>query len=205
MFWLVFAALGAVFIACLSFALGAAVGASSSQGQFVNVVLPALGAMGGWVSGIGALAAVLATLWLADRQRREDVEKLKVSASSMIITGESGWFIGVNIVSTGRRPALVTSVSFSTPASSKQLVAISAFPGSSSLPARLNYGEQSRVIYGERLLQRLADFLNEEGDGKTDLEVSVSTTTEVFSSKLSKELVALISACASKTPEQAAL
>jgi ABC-type multidrug transport system permease subunit len=59
----------------LAFLLGLSFGLGNNQAKFISETVPVLSMLGGWVSGIGALAAVLTTLWLADKQRREDVEK----------------------------------------------------------------------------------------------------------------------------------
>ncbi len=73
------------------FLLGLSFGLSNNHDKFITETVPVLSMLGGWVAGIGALAAVLTTLWLADKQRRDDVESLQVQVRSAIaMNGQGG-------------------------------------------------------------------------------------------------------------------
>ncbi|ASO30955.1 hypothetical protein CG015_17190 [Vibrio anguillarum] len=59
-----------ILAAALSFVVGVSFGVSYNQETLTNVLIPALSALGGWVAGLGALAAVFTSLWLAEQQRK---------------------------------------------------------------------------------------------------------------------------------------
>lgn len=168
-------------VAGLAFGIGAAVGASMSYEQFKQLVVPLIDAAGGWVSGVGALSAVVVSLWLADRQRREDVEHLNVLPQLSFIAG-LGWMISIRVVSDGRRPATVTSVVISSKHANIEFHLINFYHKNKDLPASLQYGESLDLIGAISLRAELVDYIAKYCGGKLDgLVVRVRTTTSHFS------------------------
>ncbi|MWV17548.1 hypothetical protein F3I16_16015 [Pseudomonas sp. L-22-4S-12] len=171
-------------VAGLSFVLGAAAGTGISFEQFKTLLVPLLDAAGGWVSGIGALAAVVTSLWLADRQRREDVEHLDVLPQLSIIPG-LGWMISIHVVSDGRRPATVTSIVIGSKHATVELHLLSFYHKNKDLPASLQYGESLDLIGAISLRAELVDYVAKYCGGKFDgLVVRVRTTTSHFSGEI---------------------
>ncbi|MCG6540180.1 hypothetical protein MCB86_08835 [Pseudomonas sp. KSR10] len=169
----------------MAFALGAAFGAGSGDAdQFAMLFLPALAALGGWVSGVGALAAVLATLWLADRQRSEDVEALDIRVSTLILSDVPFPLLGVTITSTGKRPVLVSGTSFRINGAPNYLQPTGYYPGSDALPVRLLYGERLNLFYYPRAVVRLSQMLGDTADQPAKVFVSVRSTTREFEAKV---------------------
>lgn len=174
-----------VLVAGLFFVLGAAAGASVSYEQFGGLILPLLSTAGSWVAGVGALGAVVVSLWLSDRQRREDVELLKVKPQLSIVTGIEGWLISVDIISAGRRPAVVQSLVITSKDSKMNLHVVNFFHQSRDLPATLSYGEKISLILSSGFDREIARYVSEHCGGKSDsLEVRVSTTLSEFTARL---------------------
>lgn len=174
-----------VLVAGLFFVLGAAAGASVSYEQFGGLILPLLSTAGSWVAGVGALGAVVVSLWLSDKQRREDVELLKVKPQISIVTGVEGWLISVEIVSAGKRPAVVQSLVIASRDSKMSIHVVNFFHQSRELPAALSYGEKINLILKSGFERDIARYVNEHCGGKSDnLEVRVSTTLSEFTARL---------------------
>jgi hypothetical protein len=64
----------------LGFGAGAATGVFFNGAEFSEVFVPMFSALGGWVSGAGALAAVGTTLYFYSEQNKENEELIRVSA-----------------------------------------------------------------------------------------------------------------------------
>jgi len=173
--------------------IGVAFGSSMTYAEFSNSILPLASAAGGWVSGLGALGAVLATLSLADRQRREDVENLKVSVNAAASTPWNGhWFIAVNVVSDGRRPAAVTALSISSPHSRQILHVRRLQPGGSEPPVTLTYGERADFYLPFHFEKHIGEFVEKHCDGKASgLKLLVITTLRVFEAPIHPGLISL--------------
>ena len=71
-------AVSVILIALLSFAIGVSFGTSYNKESLIDVLFPALGVVGNWIAGIGAIAAVFTSLWLADNQRKLNTEEIEV-------------------------------------------------------------------------------------------------------------------------------
>lgn len=177
----------------LAFLLGLSFGLGNSHGKFISEAVPVLSMLGGWVSGIGALAAVLATLWLADKQRREDVENLRVSVRSAIAdTGEGGWFISIGITSDGKRPVKVTSLSVQSP-HARNYLHVSEFGwGSDPLPAPMTYGDSISLHLAPGFDRQISSYVRKHCSGNTrGLKFVVGTTLHEFSSPIHRSLLTL--------------
>lgn len=176
-----------------AFLLGLSFGLGNSHGKFIAETVPVLSMLGGWVSGIGALAAVLTTLWLADKQRRDDVESLRVSVRSAIAnTGEGGWFIAVKVTSDGKRPVKVTSLSVHSPYAKKYMHVARFWLGSDPLPASMTYGDSISLHLTPGFDGELNEFVNKHCHGKTaGLKFVVNTSLHEFSGAIHKNLLTL--------------
>lgn len=172
---------GLLLIAGVFLALGAAIGAANSYDQFRSLVIPLLSMLGSWVAGIGALSAVFVSLWMADRQRREDTENLMVRPGVCLITNENDWFVNVEVVSNGRRPSVVHSLKICSPHSKMFMQIIDFYHQSAQLPARLEYGEGLSFILTQRNKAQIKEYIDEHCDGRNEgLEVVVSTSLSTF-------------------------
>lgn len=176
-----------------AFLLGLSFGLGDSHAKFIAETVPVLSMLGGWVSGIGALAAVLTTLWLADKQRREDVENLRVSVRRAITdTAEGGWFIAVRITSDGKRPVKVTSLSVHSPHANKYLHVARFCLGSDPLPASMTYGDSISLHLTPGFDREINEFVHRHCRGRAeDLKFVVSTTLHEFSGSIHKNLLTI--------------
>lgn len=175
------------------FLLGLSFGLSNNHDKFITETVPVLSMLGGWVAGIGALAAVLTTLWLADKQRRDDVESLQVQVRSAIaMNGQGGWFIALNVISDGKRPVEVTSISITSPhAKAYMPITVLAY-GSSALPASLSYGQRASFHLHAGYEREIGSFVNSHCGGRSSgLKVVIGTTLKDFSAPLPGHLLTL--------------
>lgn len=176
-----------------AFLLGLSFGLGNNHDKFITETVPVLSMLGGWVAGIGALAAVLTTLWLADKQRREDVENLRVSVRSAITnTGEQGWFITLAITSDGKRPVKVTGVSVQSPHARNYLHIHQFWMGSDRLPAAMTYGDSISLNLTPGFDQQISRYVEHYCRGNTsELKFVVSTTLHEFNAPIDKNLLTL--------------
>lgn len=176
-----------------AFLLGMSFGLGKSSASFVNEAVPVLSMLGGWVSGFGALAAVVTTLWLADKQRREDVENLRISVRSAIAdTGQGGWFIAVNMTSDGKRPVKVLSLSVQSRYARLYLQFTEFWMGSDTLPIALSYGDSASLHLPPGSDLQIADFVRRKCGGKTQgLKFVVRTTLHEFEAPIHENLLTL--------------
>lgn len=149
-------------------------------------------AAGSWVSGIGALLAVIVTLRLADKSRREDVESLVVKCS-MAIIGSQGPRLLIELTSNGKRDAHVSAVYFTTPHATANYWQVRHHAASTPLPAHLGYGKKATLICNEETIKELAKFLAEHSNGNASrLTVHAVTTLKEFSEEVHPMIVGLI-------------
>lgn len=149
-------------------------------------------AAGSWVSGIGALLAVIVTLRLADKARREDVESLVVKCS-MAIIGSHGPRLLIELVSNGKRDAHISAVYFTTPQATANYWQVRYQAGSTPLPVHLGYGKKATLISNEETIKELANFLAEHSNGSASkLSVHAVTTIKEFSEEVHPSIVGLI-------------
>ncbi|KRP59080.1 hypothetical protein [Pseudomonas trivialis] len=184
-----------VFITVIGFVflLGLSFGLSNNRDKFITETVPVLSMLGGWVAGIGALAAVLTTLWLADKQRREDVESLRVSVRSAITnTGEEGWFIALGITSDGKRPVKVTGVSVQSPHARNYLHIHQFWLGSHPLPAAMTYGDSISLHLTPGFDRQINRYVEQYCRGNASgLKFVVSTTLHEFNASIDKNMLTL--------------
>lgn len=157
--------------------------------------VPAWGSLGDWVSGIGALSAVIVTLWLADKQRREDAELLKVASNGSVPVG-TGFvgdpFISLELTSQGKRPVTVTGLAVTSKHSTMRL-ALTGFANHSPtkvFPVRLEYGQRASVHLISGADTEITKFVEEYCGGRSDgLHFVAITTTGYWEGKCDQSLL----------------
>lgn len=183
---------------CLLFVLGCAVSAMLGLTAGVNLnpastvkFVPAWGSLGDWVSGIGALAAVVVTLWLADKQRREDIESLRIQVvMGMLSYGPDQAFVSVNIAADGKRPVRVTGIAFHSKRARAALHVTGFMDFGDSLPISLTYGEQASFPMEFGFERVLRQYVEAHCAGSAEgLEVVVSTSLKDFRHPVSEAVL----------------
>lgn len=136
-------AVAVILIALLSFAIGVSFGTSYDNGSLINVLFPALGVVGNWIAGIGAIAAVFTSLWLADNQRKLNSEEIDVKFNLVVSPPDMTSRLMVSAVSKGNRPANVKSLSIYSANSTVAMWVKDLDPQSSHLPIVMPYGHDA--------------------------------------------------------------
>lgn len=149
-------------IAVLSFAAGAATGAQFDQAEFRDVFWPAFSALGGWVSGIGALAAVGAALI----SRRDLIEQ---SRESLIVTDSGDLDMATNelcmrfdVVSKGRLPVRIQHVYLGDKENPKSWALENYLVPSPALPIILEYADITSLQFNKDvklLIKKASEFM----------------------------------------------
>jgi hypothetical protein len=103
---------------------------------------------GSWLAGVGSLAAVITSLWLA---RRSNIIRLGIRAShvQIVTPGESDSpdYVQINIVNKGLRPAKITGVGWQVGILRKiHLVQLFGDVNSDQLPKMINEGEEVNLF-----------------------------------------------------------
>jgi hypothetical protein len=184
---------GCLFLCVISGLLGLTAGINMNPESTVRFV-PSWGSLGDWVSGTGALLAVLVTLHLADKQRREDTELLKVVANASFPFGPGYLgepFISLALTSEGKRPVTATSLSVRS-TQSKTGLAITGFANHSPIqnfPIRLEYGQQASIHLEPGAELEIENFVRDYCDGiSKGLTFVVGTTTGYWEGPISSGL-----------------
>ena len=171
------------FFVFVSFALGISFGATSDSSTFKDYWVPVLSMIGGWVAGIGTLGAVAVSLWLAHKQAVEDTELL--DGNFFEATDGANDFFALTLVSKGKRPAKVRSISIAGSGAKMHLYIANWGWGSSNLPVFLSYGDDATFKFRDDFSSTLDDYVNRNLDGNRDrVRVSVSTTVKTYEFKL---------------------
>lgn len=146
-----------------------------------------LGSMGDWVSGIGALMAVVVTLWLAHRQSVEDTERLQVSAQMVLIAGYGAptSFLQFGAISNGKRPSNLTSFGLKSKHATNILAIVGFSNVSHPIPATLQYGQSWNGWMALEQMSDILGFVERDCAGNFDgLQVYANTTLGTFSGVL---------------------
>lgn len=120
---------------------GTFLGLTQSQWQFINT-------FGDWFAALGTFAAVVVSLYLANRSSRP---KVRVSAGLRVIVevgtqGPTPEFLAIRVVNTGDRPVRITGVGWKLGLVRKRYAdqMTGALPLSSPLPVELQHGQEAR-------------------------------------------------------------
>lgn len=171
-----------IFLMFISFSAGISFGASTDSSTFKDYWIPALGMVGGWVSGLGTFAAVVVSLWLARKQALDDTEHVegKFNAGT---DGRDSFYL-LTLVSKGKRPAKVRSVNIGGIGAEVSLYIAEWRSGSSVIPIYLNYGDDACYIFKPDFSAALEAYVIQylEGD-RSRLRIYVSTTVKTYELK----------------------
>ncbi|MBV4477871.1 Asp23/Gls24 family envelope stress response protein [Pseudomonas botevensis] len=131
--------------------------------------VPNWGSVGDWVSGVGALLAVVVAIWLADTQRKDNAEKLNlkcavkpVSDASMIFGGKD---LVVELISSGNRPVRVSGAQIGAKGKEGGWTAHMAGPTGKGFPFTLNYGEHEEIRLSFRDVSDVLEHFNSQHNG----------------------------------------
>lgn len=175
------AVVGIILFGMMLFLLGTAFGAATNSTDFKDVLLPVLSVIGSWVSGIGALGAVLVALWIPEKQKRSDKENLKIEFSFVIVPQAAEAVLMISAVSIGKQPSEINSVVIYGQEATASMYISRLLNGSSSIPVNLGYGKKAIFLCVEGFEYHIGSYLNTYCGGMANnLKVCVSTTTENF-------------------------
>lgn len=178
---LILTALGILLLCLMLFLLGVAVGTSTNSTEFKETILPVLSVVGAWVSGVGALGAVLVALWIAEKQRRNDKEKLEIAFDFVVTPEQTNAVLMISAVSVGKRPSEINSIVFFSQDATTQMYITRFLRGSSRIPTNLGYGKKAIWLCEEGFEHHIASYLkNYCNSNATNLKICISTTTENF-------------------------
>lgn len=184
------AIVGIILVAALSFVIGISFGVTYEQATLTEVLIPALSAMGSWVAGFGALAAVLTSLWLAEQQRKNSGENLKCVFDVFVIQGEPDDSLGVIVTSNGNKPSNINSITIHSPDSTVAMSIQQFSPSSTPLPTSLPYGQQASFMLSPDFKSHINDYVRKHCSGSYEnLFLSVNTTTKSFRVKFGESVV----------------
>ncbi|AQY67430.1 hypothetical protein [Pseudomonas veronii] len=162
---IVLGALAAFVLGCL---LGLTAGVNLNPNATVSFV-PNWGSLGDWVSGVGALLAVVVAVWLADTQRKDNAEKLTLKCGvkpandgSMIFGGRD---LVVELISSGSRPVRVSGAKIGAKGKAGGWKAYMAGPTGKGFPFTLNYGEGEEIRLSFRDVSDVLDHFSAEYQG----------------------------------------
>ncbi|CRN07999.1 hypothetical protein PYEL_38530 [Pseudomonas sp. URMO17WK12:I11] len=184
---------GASIGACVLFGLLGLTAGINLNPQSTTRYVPNWGSVGDWVSGVGALAAVAASLWLAQRsekqQAKREQEQIEIDQSS------SDFFASVRVISHGHYPATVKNVFLSLPGGGAFPLPAVLADGSNQrdlqrFPTVLGFREEIHlgwsVTNAQGLLQRIQLL---DARSLEDLKIEVWTTVGSYERSLNPEII----------------
>jgi|GEM_PF-2909296 len=140
--------------------------------QTADVYLLNLGSVGDWVSGVGALTAVFVTLWLSDKQRKENTERIKVEQ----VSRDEGLLISV--ISSGNRPSFVTGLYIGHKGSEEKIHLSKSSLLKDRFPVgRIDFGELISVLVLDKFRLQIAQEAERRFGGEFDGILLVITTS----------------------------
>jgi hypothetical protein len=160
---------GLVFVFFAGIGVGITVTTEAKPSEYVAEVI---GSVGDWISGLGALAAAVIAINLADRQRQDSLPRIEIKQD--VDPKE----ISIDIVSLGDRGALILGVFLR----SRKLGSRARLVHSDETPKRLEYGELFKIVIGGHRYSNISNVLcghDEQGEFP-DLEIVVETSTQTF-------------------------
>ena len=169
-----------VFTAGVVVALSFASGANPAE-----TLKTVLGSVGDWVSGLGALSASLIAIYLADKQRRESLPKIKVEQSVDPYT------IYFDIVSTGDRSVLLTGAFLR----SRKQGTTATLAGRDVFPKRLDFADVLKLeLDGYQYRKASNEICGEEDQPDlNDLEIVIESSMGPHVFPACYEVIGLIS------------
>lgn len=113
--------------------------------------LQILNTIGTWLAGIGALSAVIVSLYLA---RRDSKVRLRVCAGHRVLVtpGQKGTpeYCSMRVTNVGFRPATITGIGWKVGFFRKKygIQTVYGHPASSKLPVKLDYSDEASYLIG---------------------------------------------------------
>ncbi len=184
-----------IMVSLFFFIIGVAFGTSITTEDFIATFIPIFSALGGWVSGVGAIAAVFVALRLAEEQSRKDSEQLEIKLTTALVPVISKDFvIYISATSVGLRPSLISSISITGGKNSSFELFFSNFlPYSDELPKKLNYCENASWYLNSDEKKTIANYIDSECNGNFQgLTLNIKTSTRNFTYKPSEDFIELI-------------
>jgi hypothetical protein len=171
--WMIAAILIAVLGLPIAFTAGVVisleVAAEKNPGKTLKELM---GSAGDWVSGLGALAAAVVAVYLADRQRREELPNLSISAHGSY---------DFSIVNYGRLPIEVSGQWLYLTSKYGTFVFGEDLDEQSKKRAILGFGESATFSYGDHLMLNIASWVHVCcGRDVRSLSLVVSTPLKAF-------------------------
>jgi hypothetical protein len=167
-----------------------------------NITLQVWSVIGTWVAGLGTLAAVVVSLWIALHQSRV---KLEVGAGHRLLitpgSQEKPEYCLIRVVNVGLRPAKITHVGWEIGKGKnrKYMLQSFGFPESDSIPKTLQEGEEANFMIplnyanaNDDWIIRFPKYLAEENSSKSfsSLKVTVNTSVgQTFKRKVEENLI----------------
>lgn len=183
--WAALIALIGMSIGCLA---GFLIAIQMNPGTADRYVL-SLGSVGEWVSGVGALAAVVAAFVLADMQRRENMERLVLKCDLKRFRNDGACSVAkslvVDIVSIGNRPARLTGAKILDRQGRICWTGYHAGETGKGFPIELNYGEQIDIWIGGVDVKDVIDHFE---DDFSNAKMIVTTTLVSWDINISGKL-----------------
>lgn len=157
---------------------------SSSQVKPAEFVSEVIGSVGDWVSGLGALAAAVIAIYLADRQRKESLPELNINQHA----DHKG--ISIDVVSVGGRGVSILGIYLR----SQKLDRRSSLADRDEFPKRLEFGEMHSLFIGTHMCDSIRYHFSGNSDRceTPDLEIVVETSTKTFTASANREVLGTI-------------
>ncbi|ENO2185826.1 hypothetical protein ACBA38_002832 [Vibrio alginolyticus] len=184
-------AVGGVLIAALSFILGISFGVSFNQNSLIEIVIPALSALGSWVAGLGTLGAVFTSLWLAVQQKKENAEKLRNLFDVFVFPPDLRPRLAVNITCLGNKPSHINSLTIhSADCNIAMMIAKLDFTGN-QLPMIVSYGQQATFVLPLDSEISIRKYVQKNCSGSYKrLVLNVNTSTTTFKIPFNEKVIA---------------
>lgn len=194
MYWKHIKIISAIIFVCLvstlSFTIGVSYGVKFSQDSFINVLLPSLSAFGSWISGLGALAAVFTSLWLAEQNKKLSGEILENIFDVFEFENEPNDRLAIKVTSIGNKPSIVQSISITSKKTKVALMIANLDPAWNTLPMQINYGQQGVYVLPIKSEDSINDYVTKNCSGSyKSIEISVNTTVNSFKIPFNKQVI----------------
>lgn len=164
--------------------LGLTAGINLNPSSTVSFV-PDWGSLADWVSGIGSLSAVVATVYFGWQQRESMLPKLKIKTTGIVLFdgAETISSFAISLANTGSVPVDWKGICFHSEHGNKTLWMEEGLllPGSASISGSLEPGKAETVMFSRKTLEVLRRFIANHCQGKnTGLKVTISGAIRDF-------------------------
>lgn len=187
----------ALFLAGLGLVLGGVAGfffAIHMNPETADRYVLDLGSVGEWFSGLGAFAAVVTALVIADKQRRDNAEKVLLSCRLVSAIDGTELYdakdLVIEVVSAGNRPVRLQSAKiWANPGESGYRIS-SAGAAGAGFPIELNYGENTDIRLEFQRAKDVCDYFQKEHGGDfSSARITVCSTLGSWELSIARQLV----------------